>query len=77
MAGLAAAHEVVAVDLPGFGGSAMLPEGTRPGVAELADSLTAFCREQGAERPHVVGNSLGGAIALELARRGFAASADP
>ena len=31
--------------------------------------------EQGLDRPHVAGNSLGGGIALELARRGAVASA--
>jgi pimeloyl-ACP methyl ester carboxylesterase len=37
--------------------------------------LTANFAEWGVEKPHVVGNSLGGAIALELAVRGLASSA--
>jgi pimeloyl-ACP methyl ester carboxylesterase len=65
---LAREHEVVAVDLPGFGASAPLA-GT-PTVAALA----AAVEELGLERPHAVGNSLGGGIALEMGRRGSAAS---
>jgi pimeloyl-ACP methyl ester carboxylesterase len=37
--------------------------------------LAANFAEWGLERPHVVGNSLGGAIALELAARGLVSSA--
>jgi pimeloyl-ACP methyl ester carboxylesterase len=59
---------VIAVDLPGFGASAPLP-GT-PTVAALAEAV----EELGLERPHAVGNSLGGGIALELGHRGMAGS---
>jgi pimeloyl-ACP methyl ester carboxylesterase len=65
---LAREHEVIAVDLPGFGASAPLA-GT-PTVAALA----AAVEELGLDRPHVAGNSLGGGIALELGRRGWAGS---
>lgn len=70
---LAAHHEVVAVDLPGFGASA--PDGTVPGIEPLAVRLEAFFAELGLDRPHVAGSSMGGAIALELARRGSVRSA--
>ena len=63
---LAADHEVIAVDLPGFGASAPLP-GT-PTVEALAEAVEAL----GLERPLVAGNSLGGGIALELGARGWA-----
>jgi pimeloyl-ACP methyl ester carboxylesterase len=68
-------HEVIAIDLPGFGDSPV-PEGGMPrdmasSVVQIADYLAA----QGLQRPHVAGNSLGGAIALELAAAGVAASA--
>lgn len=69
---LAAHHDVLAIDLPGFGASA-LPDGpvTMP---ETVARLRAFLTGLGVERPHVAGNSLGGAIALELAAAGLVAS---
>lgn len=65
---LAGEREVVALDLPGFGGSPQLPEGIDPGARGLAEQVAAFLRQLGIERPHVAGNSLGGWVALELAR---------
>ena len=65
---LAREHEVYAVDLPGFGASPVLDG--EPTVAALA----AAVEELGLERPHVAGNSLGGGIAIELGRRGWAGS---
>jgi pimeloyl-ACP methyl ester carboxylesterase len=62
--------DVLAVDSPGFGRSAPLPAGVPPTVASYADAFAAWFGELGLERPHVAGNSMGGAIALELARRG-------
>lgn len=67
--------DTIAVDSPGFGRSAPLPAGVRPDIAAYADAFEAFFRAQGLDRPHVAGNSMGGAIALELARRGAVASA--
>jgi pimeloyl-ACP methyl ester carboxylesterase len=72
---LAASHEVVALDLPGHGESARLPSDEDPTIERLTDAVTAFAREQGWERPHVAGISMGGLIALELARRHDVASA--
>jgi pimeloyl-ACP methyl ester carboxylesterase len=72
---LAETFDVIAVDLPGFGDSPALPHGTRHSVAALADQIEANFATWGITRPHVVGNSLGGAVALELARRGSVASA--
>ncbi|WP_017559805.1 alpha/beta fold hydrolase [Nocardiopsis baichengensis] len=71
---LAAHHELIAVDLPGFGGSTAPAPGSPYDVEWLVDTVQRMCAELGAERPHVVGNSLGGAIALELGARGAAAS---
>jgi pimeloyl-ACP methyl ester carboxylesterase len=68
----AARHEVIAVDLPGFGGSAALDPSTPPSAAALAAAVHDFLQAKGVERPHVAGNSLGGRVALELARRGGA-----
>jgi pimeloyl-ACP methyl ester carboxylesterase len=62
---LAASHRVIALDIPGFGFSTRSPEPTTlnvlaQGVIDTLDSL-------GEQRPlHVIGNSLGGAIALQL-----------
>ncbi len=70
---LAADFDVVAIDLPGFGHSA--PDSTGPSVEAQAERVAAFAGELGLERWHVAGNSMGGAIALELARMGAVASA--
>jgi pimeloyl-ACP methyl ester carboxylesterase len=75
LARLAQRHEVIAIDLPGFGASPMPPPGTPPGVDSLASLVTEFLSSLGVERPHVAGNSLGGLLALELGRRGVARSA--
>lgn len=72
---LAAERDVIALDLPGFGDSPPLPAAATPDIQSLADAVTQFTGELGLERPHVTGNSLGGWIALELARRGAVASA--
>ncbi|WP_330329263.1 alpha/beta fold hydrolase [Streptomyces sp. NBC_00536] len=71
---LAADHDVIAVDLPGFGASAPLPEGVPYDLATVAPALGAFCAALGVERPHVAGNSLGGLLALEMGRAGLARS---
>ena len=67
-------RDVWAVDLPRFGRSEALPEGEPCGIDELADAAEAFFAEQDLDRPHAAGNSLGGGVALELARRGSVAS---
>jgi pimeloyl-ACP methyl ester carboxylesterase len=67
-------REVLCVDLPGFGESPVLAGGEQPTVQALARALVAWWTELGLDRPHVAGNSLGGGIALELARMGAVAS---
>lgn len=66
---LAGEFDVIACDSPGFGRSAPLPEAVKPTIAAYVDAFEWFFAELGIERPHVAGNSMGGAIALELARR--------
>lgn len=75
VARLATDHEVIAVDLTGFGESPGHPRGSRHDVEAFADHLVTAFAAWGVERPHLAGNSLGGAIALELARRGAVSSA--
>lgn len=70
---LAAEFEVLAIDLPGFGRSRH--DGTGPTVEDQAERVVRFCEEVGVELPHVAGNSMGGGIALELARMGAVRSA--
>ncbi|MDJ0383589.1 alpha/beta fold hydrolase [Streptomyces sp. G-G2] len=65
---LAADHDVIAVDLPGFGASAPLPDGVSYDLATVAPVLGSLCAALGVERPHVAGNSLGGLLALEMGR---------
>jgi pimeloyl-ACP methyl ester carboxylesterase len=71
---LAAERDTIAVDMPGFGGSRPLLNGTAPTPQALASALAAFLDEQGIERAHLAGNSLGGWVALELAKLGRALS---
>ena len=71
---LAARFDVIAVDLPGFGSSPPLPDGVTPTPEALARAVGAFLDEQGIDRAHLVGNSLGGWIALELGKLGRARS---
>jgi pimeloyl-ACP methyl ester carboxylesterase len=71
---LASERDVIAVDLPGFGASAPLSNGLPPTPQSLATAVAAFLSELGLERAHVAGNSLGGWVALELAKAGRALS---
>ena len=67
-------YEVVCVDLPGFGSSPAPATGEPYDVHSLTTAVQEFCSLHGFERPHVAGNSLGGAIALELGVRDVAGS---
>src|ERR1700760_2329735 len=68
---LSVAHEVITVDLPGFGESPPLRDVT-PTPRALAAVVEASLADLGIGRAHVVGNSLGGWVALELGRAGVA-----
>ena len=65
MGPLAAAADVVALDLPGHGQSAVTMPA--PSVEALAGFVSAFLDELGVERAHLVGHSLGAAVAAQLA----------
>lgn len=71
---LAESYDVIAIDLPGFGESPAHPEGVSYSMDHTCQNLADNFAQWGIERPHVVGNSLGGAIALELGSRGQARS---
>ena len=71
---LASAHDVIAIDLPGFGRSPALPEAVEPTPEQLARAVAEFLDGIGVKRAHIAGNSLGGWVALELAKSGHALS---
>ena len=64
--------DVLAVDLPGFGRSPQLPAAVPPTPEALADAVEDEMGRAGFETAHFAGNSLGGWISFELARRGRA-----
>jgi pimeloyl-ACP methyl ester carboxylesterase len=64
--------DVLAVDMPGFGRSAPLPPEIDSTPEALADAVEDEMGRAGFDRAHIAGNSLGGWVALELARRGRA-----
>jgi len=53
------------MDLPGHGESSMIQG--RPSVAALTDAVEADLDAHGLGRVHLLGNSLGGRVAIELA----------
>ncbi len=65
---LAERREVIAVDLPGFGETPPLTG--EVSIATLTDSVEEFIREQGLDGVATAGQSMGGRMVLELARRG-------
>jgi len=71
---LEAEREPFAIDLPGFGAEPSLAAQVEPSAANLAAAVHERCLELGFERPHVAGNSLGGWVALEMGRAGWASS---
>ncbi len=69
---LAERFDVLNVDLPGVGRSPVLER--RPTVAAIADAVERTLDAEGVGVVHVLGNSLGARVALELAVRGRARS---
>jgi pimeloyl-ACP methyl ester carboxylesterase len=69
---LARERDVIAVDMPGFGDSPVLAE--RPTPWAMARAIERMCAELGVQCPHVAGNSLGGWVAIEMAKASAAAS---
>ncbi len=67
MPAVAVAHRVVALDLPGFGGSEMPAEPIA--ITRFAEAVESLCDLLGVGPVAVVGNSMGGFTAAELAIR--------
>jgi len=73
---LAGLRRVIAFDIAGFGRTPPLPDETPPTISNLVDGLEGSLRELGVRFPvDFAGNSLGGCMALEAARRGLAGHA--
>jgi pimeloyl-ACP methyl ester carboxylesterase/predicted lipid carrier protein YhbT len=66
IAGIAATHRVVAVDLPGFGKSTA-PVGAAYDAPYFARAIEGLLDALGSDQVALVGNSLGGRVALEVA----------
>jgi pimeloyl-ACP methyl ester carboxylesterase len=64
---LDAGYRVLAPDLPGHGQSP--PLDGRPTITAITDAVEADLDALGHDRVHVLGNSIGARVALELARR--------
>lgn len=73
LAPLARDHDVYAVDLPGYGFSSRPTEHTDAPLYQIRDLLAAFLREVVGRPALIVGNSLGGWLAVKLARAAPAA----
>jgi pimeloyl-ACP methyl ester carboxylesterase len=71
---LAAERDVIALDMPGFGASPALMNGADPTPLALAAGVGIFLDSLGVADAHLVGNSLGAWVAIELARAGRARS---
>lgn len=67
-------HDVIAPTLAGHGGGPPLNRLVTPSVPALADALEDQLDQLGLQRVHIAGNSLGGWLGIELARRGRALS---
>jgi pimeloyl-ACP methyl ester carboxylesterase len=66
-------HRVYAPTADGHRGGSAAPR--RPAtMADMVDAAERYLDECGLDRPHLAGNSMGGLVAIELARRGRAAS---
>jgi pimeloyl-ACP methyl ester carboxylesterase len=74
LAELVAGHEVIAPTLGGHHGGPAWPAQTPPTLEAAADRLELQLDELGVTSAHFAGNSMGGALAIEMAKRGRAIS---
>ncbi|WP_417231898.1 alpha/beta fold hydrolase [Brevundimonas sp.] len=62
-------YRVHRLHIQGFAGAAARDNAEGPVSAPVAEDLARYIREQGLERPAVIGHSMGGTIAMMLAAR--------
>lgn len=74
LAALVARYEVIAPTLPGHRGGPDYPDDRPITFEHSTDAVEGLLDELGVGTAHLVGNSMGGGIALELAKRGRARS---
>jgi pimeloyl-ACP methyl ester carboxylesterase len=75
LADLVARYEVIAPTLSGHSGGPAYPSGMGlEKIADAGDSLERHLDELGVGTAHFVGNSMGGSLGIELAKRGRARS---
>lgn len=67
-------HDVFAPSLLGRAGGTVPAPGDEISIRAIADDAERMLDEQGIEKAHLAGNSLGGWLSLELGRRGRALS---
>ena len=67
-------HDVIVPTLHGHAGGPALDSEVAPSVEALVDAMEAELDRLGLQKVHIAGNSLGGWIGIELARRGRAES---
>lgn len=66
-ADLGTVFDIITVDLPGFGANAHLPAIST--ISGFAQWVVAELRQKGVERYHLLGHSMGGMVAQEIARQ--------
>jgi pimeloyl-ACP methyl ester carboxylesterase len=69
VAALGGHYRVHRLHIQGFAGAPAADNAQGPVAAPVAEDLARYIREQGLERPAVIGHSMGGTIALMLAAR--------
>ena len=74
LAELVPRFEVIAPTLHGHDGGPQPPDGPARSLSEAADHMERWLDEQGIGTAHFAGNSMGGALSLEAAKRGRARS---
>jgi pimeloyl-ACP methyl ester carboxylesterase len=67
-------HDVIVPTLAGHGGGPPLDSEVAPSIQALTDVIEDELDRLGLQQVHIAGNSLGGRIGIELARRGRARS---
>ena len=67
-------HDVIVPTLAGHGGGPPVDPDIAPSVHALADGIEDELDRLGLQKVHIAGNSLGGWVGIELARRGRALS---